>query len=66
MSKLSPLQQKFYELMKHDMLNSDLPSFIPGFDEDNMKAFLADLKKDISTMDAVDLRRNIKALKETE
>ena len=61
---LSVLQQELYDLMKKDLLESDLPKFIPDFEDEHMEAFLADLEKDISTMDAIDLRRNIKIWRE--
>ena len=61
---LSKLQQELFDLMKAELVDGDLVEFIPGFSKDNMDALLEDLRKDISTMDAVDLRRNIRLWKE--
>ena len=62
--RLSKLQQELFDLMKAELVDGDLAEYMPGFSKDNMDAFLEDLRKDISTMDAVDLRRNIRLWKE--
>lgn len=59
---LSKLQKEFYDLVKKD-LETGLIEFVPGV---TLESFLEDLEKDISGMNAAELRHNIKVWKETQ
>jgi len=60
---LSKLQQEFYALVVAGVQEDGLVTEIMDSPE-KLAAYYADLRKDISTMDAVDLRKNIKLWKE--
>ena len=61
---MTKLQQQLFDLMS-DWTRENW-SFVPGLREEGVDAYLEDLKKDICTMDAIDLRRNIKLWKEQD
>lgn len=55
---LSKLQQEFYDLVAKDMVDEIGP--------DELEDLLEDLKKDIKTMNAAELRHNIKVWRDSE
>ena len=64
MQKLSKLQQELFYLMETWIEKNW--NFVPGLTEDGIDTFLEDLKDDLKTMDAIDLRQNIKIWKDKD
>lgn len=61
---MKKLQQELFDLIEA-WVRKDW-SFIAGLSEENIDAYLEDLKKDIVGMNAVELRQNIKEWKEQD
>lgn len=61
---LSILQRELFDLMKDQLTSGGLGEYVEGVDSSNIDAFLAELEKDVSTMNASELRHNIKVWKE--
>ena len=61
---LSPLQEEFFKLVVEG-IEADPVTMEIITTEEEWDAYIKALRKDISTMDAIDLRKNIKIWKET-
>ena len=63
MTKLSPLQQQFYDLVV-SFAENDPATMAVIEAEEEWETYLEGLKRDIKKMNAADLRHNIKVWKE--